>query len=326
MKLLLRLTAFTLIAGYGVLPSFARASTTDFNTWLSEFRTKAFEQGISESTVNSALIDLTPIARVIELDRKQPESTITFDTYKDRIVNQTRIKRGRQMYAAHRVQLDATGKKFGVQPQYIVALWGIETNYGSNTGGFDVIQSLATLAWDGRRSSFFSKELIDALKIIDQGHVARGDMKGSWAGALGQNQFMPSSFHNFAIDGDGDGRKDIWGSLDDVFASSANYLSRSGWKEDEKWGREVKLPSGFDAAFADLKVQKTLGQWKELGVTLPNGNAIPVVDGMKASIVAPDGLEGQTYLVYNNYRTIMKWNRSLYFATSVGLLADAIAQ
>lgn len=304
----------------------ANAAEKEFDTWLNDFRLRAQSEGISQPTIDSALTGITPITRVIELDRKQPESTITFATYKNRIVNQTRIKKGRQLYRQHKVKLDKVADKFGVQPQYIVALWGIETNFGSNTGGFDVISSLATLAWDGRRSEFFSKELINALRIIDQGHISRDVIKGSWAGALGQNQFMPSSFHSFAVDGNADGKKDIWGSLDDVFSSSANYLSRSGWKAGERWGRAVRVPAGLSETLVSLKIKKSLSEWQALGVRNSSGGNLPVNSDMKASLVAPDGLAGPTYLVYNNYHTIMRWNRSTYFATSVGLLADAIAQ
>lgn len=304
----------------------AGAAETSFDDWIITFKQKAKEQGISEPIINDALNNIEPINRVIELDRKQPESTLTFAQYRERIVHPIRIKRGREMLAKHRDLLEQVADKYGVQPQYIVALWGIETNYGSNTGGFDVIASLATLAWDGRRSSFFTKELLNALKILDEGHIARANIKGSWAGALGQNQFMPSSFHNFAVDGNQDGKKDIWKSLDDVFASSANYLAKSGWKAGERWGRAVKVPSGFDKNLTGLDTKKSLAEWQKLGIRTSAGNDLPNVDDMTASIVAPDGLDGATFLVYNNYRTIMRWNRSTYFATSVGLLADSIAQ
>jgi len=167
---------------------------------------------------------------------------------------------------------------------------------------------------------------MNALKILNEGHIRPVDMKGSWAGAMGQNQFMPSSFHAFAVDGDNDGKRNIWGDLDDVFASTANYLSKSGWKEDEKWGRLVKLPQGFPESIADLKIKKTLKEWSNMGVTLPNGAPLPDVPGFRASIVTPDDENGPAYLAYDNYRVIMKWNRSVYFATSVGLIADAIAQ
>ncbi|MGB0720446.1 MAG: lytic murein transglycosylase [Bdellovibrionales bacterium] len=298
----------------------------NFATWLQNLESEAASKGISQTTINAALSGIQPIPKVIELDRKQPEGTMTFAKYRERVINDARIRKGRILLQEHRTALNAAAQKYGVPPQYIVALWGIETSYGENTGGFKVVPALATLAYEGRRASFFRSELINALKIIDAGHINARDMKGSWAGAMGQNQFMPSSFHSFAVDGNGDGRRDIWGSLPDVFASTANYLSKSGWREDEKWGRAVKLPQGFSKALTGTDVKKSLQDWNRLGIRLPNGDMLPQADGMRASVVIPDGLGGPAFLVYHNYSVILKWNRSTYFATSVGLLADAIAQ
>ena len=298
----------------------------EWNAWLSGVKTQARAEGISERIINQSLDGIQPIPRVIELDRKQPEGTMTFAQYRQRVISDARIRKGRILLKEHAARLKVASERYGVPPQYIVALWGIETSYGENTGGFKVVPALATLAHDGRRSDFFRTELMNALKILDEGHISPADMNGSWAGAMGQNQFMPSSFHTFAVDGDNDGKRNIWGDLDDVFASTANYLSKSGWKEDERWGREVRLPQGFPESIADLKYKKTLQEWANMGVTLPNGAPLPIVPGMQASIVTPDDENGPAYLAYDNYRVIMKWNRSVYFATSVGLVADAIAQ
>jgi len=305
-------------------PSFAQVADNDFQSWLNDFRQEALQAGVSSQTVNNALSDIQPIQRVIELDRKQPESRKTFAQYREMIVHPTRIQKGREMMNRHAAELQEVSRKYGVAPQYIVALWGIETNYGSNTGGFDVVPALATLAWEGRRGDFFKSELINALKIIDQGHITHANMTGSWAGAMGQNQFMPSSFNRFAVDHDMDGRRDIWGTQKDVFASTANYLVQNGWNPGERWGRRVVLPSGFSENLLGREIKKPLSYWQSLGVRLPGGGHLPQ-ENMMASIVAPDGLGGQSFLVYNNYNTIMAWNRSTYFATSVGLLADAIA-
>lgn len=303
----------------------AQASEATFSEWLTNFRTEAKAAGLSDATIKEALSDVRYIPRVIELDRKQPEGSMTFVQYRKKIVSDIRINKGREMLRKHRAILDKVSAEYGVPPQYIVALWGIETSYGRITGGFDIVDSLATLAHDGRRGAFFKAELIKALKIIDQGHIKKKNMKGSWAGAMGQSQFMPSSFLAYAEDFDGDGRRDIWTTQEDVFASIANYLSKSGWIEDQRWGRLVSLQRPIPESMMGRKVKKSLDEWRSFGVVLPNGGAIPVVAGMKASLVAPDGYPGgPVYLTYSNYDVIMKWNRSTYFATSVGLLANAI--
>lgn len=307
-----------------VLLAPATANAADFATWLAGFRLEAARQGISQRTIQAALSDVQIVQKAIELDRKQPEKKITFAQYKKNIVNAQRIDKGRRLLADNYQALKWVERTYGVAPQYVVALWGIETNFGSNTGGFKVVDALATLAWEGRRADFFKGELLKALHIIDEGHITADGMKGSWAGAMGQNQFMPSSFLNFAVDADGDGHKDIWNTRLDVFASTANYLSRNGWNAGERWGRRVRLPHGFPAGLVESKTQKTLAQWNALGVRELSGAPLPS-ENMTAYVVAPDGMEGETYLAYNNYRTIMSWNRSTYFATSVGLLADAIA-
>lgn len=308
-----------------VAPSTSYAAQT-FESWVQAFKADARAQGISQTLLDQAFVNVQPKKRIIELDRKQPEGKFTFAQYKKRVITQARIDQGRRLYRQHKQLLDKVSAQYGVQPQYIVALWGIETSYGNNTGGFRVVEALATLAYDGRRSEFFRKELINALKIIDGGHISLANMKGSWAGAMGQNQFMPSSFHAYAVDGNGDSRRDIWTSLPDVFASTANYLSKSGWNGDQRWGRKVKLPQGFPKSLTGKKVKKSILQWKGMGVTLPNGGALPHAPGIRASIITPDGIGGPAYITYDNYSVIMKWNRSTYFATSVGLLADLIAK
>ena len=298
----------------------------DFDIWLREFAQEAVDKGLSVPTVEQALSGVRPIEQVLRLDRKQPESTITFDQYRQNVVTPTRVKKGKELYNKNRALLDRISNESGVPPQYIIALWGIETSYGENTGNFNVIPALATLAYDGRRSGYFKGELINALKILDQGHISLAQMKGSWAGAMGQNQFMPSSFLSYSADGDGDGKRDIWNSLPDVFASSARYLNEGGWRADQKWGREVSLPTSIPESFTGIENSRFVSEWKEMGVFLASGQPIPVTERTKAAIILPDGPDGPAFLVYDNYRVIMKWNKSLYFATSVGLLADRIAQ
>ncbi len=316
------LSVIAIILMFSAFP--ALAQTQSFDSWLKDFRVQASKAGISQNTINSALTNIQPKQRVIELDRKQPEGKKTFAQYKKMIVHPTRIKTGRKMLRENYQLLQKVENQYGVPKQYIVALWGIETNYGTNTGGFDVIPALATLAWEGRRAEFFEKELMNALQIIDDGHISAANMKGSWAGAMGQSQFMPSSFNAYAVDATGDGRRDIWNTRGDVFASIANYLKSVGWKTNERWGRRVTVPPNFPSNMEGRKIKKPLSYWSSLGVKTYGGGALPQ-ENMQASIIAPDGLAGETYIIYDNYRTIMDWNRSTYFATSVGLLADAIA-
>ncbi len=301
------------------------AQSESFDSWLQATRAEAARQGISQQTINQTLYNITPNQKSISLDRKQPEKRKSFAQYKKSVVNQNRINQGRRLIQEHYSALQAVENQYGVPKQFIVALWGIETNFGGYTGGFSVPRALATMAWEGRRRTFFTKELMNALKIIDAGHISAADMKGSWAGAMGQNQFMPSSFNSYAVDGDGDGRRDIWNTKKDVFASTANYLNKNGWKTGQKWGRRASLPAGFPKEMITPKIKKPLSYWAAMGVRKYGGAPLPQED-MMASIVAPDGINGEAYIVYNNYQTIMDWNRSTYFATSVGLLADLLAK
>lgn len=296
-----------------------------FVEWREGVRSEALGLGISAAIFDAAFADVEPIPRVIELDRSQPEVTLTFDQYVERVVPESRVAKGRKLLAKHRDLLEPIGRKYGVPPRFIVALWGIETNFGQYLGGFPVIASLATLAYDGRRSAYFRQELLHALRILEDGHITPEAMMGSWAGAMGQSQFMPSSFVNYAVDHDGDGRRDIWGTQGDIFASAANYLAQAGWRAGETWGRRVTLPAGFDHALTGLEVKKALAEWQALGLRRADGSDLPQAD-ISGSVVLPGGEGGPAYLVYNNYRTIMRWNRSFYFATSVGLLADGIGR
>ena len=250
---------------------------------------------------------------------------MSFLQYHKRIVSPLRIQQGRQMMAQHRRLLEEVGQKYGVQPRFIVALWGIETSYGRNTGNFNIIEALATLAYDGRRRHYFRRELLAALHILQEGHISPDKMTGSWAGAMGQSQFMPSSFLNLAVDYNGDGRKDIWTTPADVFASAANYLSQSGWRPGQIWGRPVQLPKRFNTRHANLNIRKSLHRWQKIGVRSSSGQHLPRVS-MRGSIILPNDSLYPAFMVYHNFRVLMKWNRSTYFATSVGLLADAVVK
>ncbi len=306
----------------------AMADEYGFAQWVYSFKQRAAYQGLNQSFLNQALTGIEYKPRVIELDQKQPEHKITFTQYKKNILTQARISDGREKLSQYRSLLNRVSQIYGVPAQYIVALWGIETNYGRITGGFDILSSLATLAYEGRRAAFFEKELVEALRILQGGHAGTTTLIGSWAGAMGQCQFMPSSYHKYAVHGDGDGNTDIWNSMPDVFASMANYLRAEGWNRDIRWGRAVSAPRAIPAAMYGRENMKPLSEWRRRGVTLPDGSALPLAGtGIEpmAALVAPDGPGSQTFLVYENYNVIMHWNRSTYFATSVGLLADAIA-
>ncbi|MEW6486576.1 MAG: lytic murein transglycosylase [Thermodesulfobacteriota bacterium] len=303
-----------------------RAETPDFSLWLAELRAEALRAGISAATLDAALTGIEPIPRVIELDRRQPELTWTLDQYMTRIVSEERVARGREKLREHGALLEQVGKQYGVPARLLTALWGIETNYGQASGGFQVIPALATLAHEGRRSDFFRKELLLALRIVDQGHVTPEGMMGSWAGAMGQMQFMPSTFTSYAVDGNGDGKIDLWGSREDAFASAANYLSRMGWDGARTWGRAVQVPPGLDRSLVSLDVRKPLEEWQALGVRRTNGADLPEVSGLTASLIQPDGPGTPAYLVYDNFRTILRWNRSQFFGIAVGTLADRIGE
>ncbi len=294
-----------------------------FGDWLTALRAEALASGVSVETLDAALEDVQPIDRVIKLDRHQPESSITFEQYLDRTINDARVRSGKQRLREHAALLAKLRAKYGVQPRFVVALWGIESDYGRRTGGFEVVDALATLAFDGRRAVFFRRELLEALLILEEGHVEPDRMRGSWAGAMGQPQFMPSTFRQYAVDFDGDSRRDIWNSTGDALASAANYLGKYGWRDDQTWGRRVRLPSGFSGKLAGLRVVKKIGEWQALGVRRVDGQDLPK-RALDASIVQPGGAGGPSYLVYDNYRTIMRWNRSDYFATAVGILSDRL--
>ncbi len=318
-----KIIAFTLLILSCLNPAYAEG---DFRQWLSNFKRDAMSQGITKETLDEAFAETGPLDRVLVLDRKQPESTMTLDEYLDGVVSQKRVSDGRRLYEENYDLLNRIGSEYNVQPRFIVALWGIETNFGKNIGGFSTIDSLSTLAYDGRRSEFFRAELINALKVLQSEDMPASDMKGSWAGALGQCQFMPTSFIKYAVDYNHDGKKDIWNTKADVFASIANYLQSEGWEGNEGWGRPVNLPPGFDRNLADIKATKKLSEWQHMGVRRTDGHALPT-DNVDASLIyVGEGEDATPFLIYGNYKVLLKWNRSRLFATGVSMLADKIGQ
>ncbi|MDZ3838029.1 MAG: lytic murein transglycosylase [Rhodospirillales bacterium] len=295
-----------------------------FPDWLTELRGEAERRGVSAGTLDATLAQVRLLDEVIALDRKQPEFSQTFWQYLDRRITPQRIERARRLLTEHRGLLEATQRRFGVQPRFVVAFWALESNFGDFTGSHSAVSALATLAFDDRRSGFFREQLLALLQSIDDGDIPAA-ATGSWAGALGQPQFIPTTYRRFGVDGDGDGRRDLWGSLADVFASTANYLAASGWDEERTWGREVRLPANFDLTLSGLETQKPLAEWKRLGVRDAGGGALPSAD-LSASLLLPGGVAGgPALLVYPNFRTIMTWNRSILYAVAVGHLADRIA-
>ena len=294
-----------------------------FDTWLKEFRRYAAAQGISEATLTSALDGVRYRPRVLELDRSQPEFVRPIWQYLDTAVSQTRISQGRAKLDEHRDTALRMQERYGVPAEIVVAIWGIESNYGGNFGDFSTLEALATLAFDGRRQSFARGELLAALRIIEAGDIAPQRLVGSWAGAMGHTQFIPSSFESYAVDGDGDGRRDIWQSIPDVMASTANYLAQAGWRSGQPWGVEVQLPEGFDYAQTELNTRYASHEWAAQGVRHATGGRLPDFD--QASVIAPAGAQGPAFLVGPNYRAILRYNNATSYALAVGTLAERIA-
>ncbi len=295
----------------------------NFAQCLVDKKQEAISAGVSESRANAEFAQMTFIPRVIELDRSQPEFISTFPSYFSKRVNTWRIDKGRAKLAEHREFLKTLTTKYGIPGHYLVSFWGLETNYGGYKGNMSTLDSLATLACDERRSEFFSKELFLALKLMDSEGLTREGMQGSWAGAMGHTQFMPTTYTNYAIDGDGDGQIDLWNSEQDALASAANFLWKLGWKPGLRWGREVKLPHNFDYKLANKEV-KTVGQWKALGIVQGNGTPLPNSD-IEARLRVPAGHQGPAFLSYSYFRIIMRWNNSEFYAIAVGQLANQIA-
>jgi len=293
-----------------------------FAQWVANFRETARAAGIDEATLHAALDGVQLRHRAVEADRAQPEFTRTLWDYVDGVVTPQRVATGQQKLVELRVEADAASTRYGVPGPILMAVWGIESNYGGNYGDVPVIDALATLGFEGRREAWARGELLAALKILQHGDIERSRMIGSWAGAMGQTQFMPSSYLALAVDADGDGRRDIWGSMADVLASTANYLAKSGWRADEAWGLEVQLPAGFDPARADPTVQQTSSQWAAEGVRAMGDAPWPML--ADASILLPAGARGPAFIVGRNYRAILRYNNSTSYALTVGLLAQRI--
>ncbi|MDT8990385.1 lytic murein transglycosylase [Curvibacter sp. APW13] len=304
-------------------PPASAAVEARFSQWLQQFRADALRAGIDEATLDRALPSVRYVPRVVELDRSQPEFSRAIWDYVDSIVSPARIAKGREKRAQWHKELDAAASRFGVPATVLLAVWGMESNYGTHYGNLPVLDALATLAFDGRREAWARGELLLALRIVQRGDMAPEQMLGSWAGAMGQTQFMPSIYLAHGIDGDGDGRIDIWGSMPDVFQSTAQFIARSGWRAQEVWGTEVQLPPDFDPARADPALRQSTAAWVLEGVRSLDGNALPALSN--ASLLLPAGLRGPAFLVGDNYRAILRYNNATSYALSVCLLAQRLA-
>ncbi|MDI9818986.1 MULTISPECIES: lytic transglycosylase domain-containing protein [unclassified Legionella] len=298
------------------------ASQQSWNSWVAEVRREALDQGISAGVFDEAFADIREPSRQVKgLARSQPEHRLTFNKYLHSRADKYRIAMGRKNYAANKALLEEIGNQFGVDPCFIVSFWGMESSYGSYMGNFPVIKSLATLAYDSNRRDFFRKQLFLALRILNDGHVSLARFKGEWAGASGQPQFLPSSWMQFAVDYDGDGRKDIWTSKPDVFASIANYMKKNGWQTGQPWAIQVKLPSNFDMKLEGKSTTKPVSEWNAMGVRTEKGQPLPYQD-LQASIIQPYG--GPVFLAFPNYKMILRYNNSIYYAGAIGYMADQI--
>ena len=306
------------------LTSQALAAQQGWTGWVADVRQEALNQGIRASLFDEAFADIhEPSKQVKSLSHSQPEHRLTYQKYLNSRVDSYRITVGRREYKKNKAVADEVGRSFGVDPCFIMSFWGMETSYGSYMGNFPVIKSLATLAYDSSRRDFFRKQLFLALHILNDGHVTLDHFKGEWAGASGQPQFLPSSWVEYAVDYDGDGRKDIWESKPDVFASIANYMKKNGWQTGEPWAVLVKLPANFDTSLEGKKTVKPVSEWNAMGVRTESGEELPY-SNLQASIVQPTG--GPVFLAYPNYKMILRYNNSIYYAGAIGYLADKICQ
>ncbi|WP_100657986.1 lytic murein transglycosylase [Alteromonas flava] len=319
----MRVLFSALMAAFSVLPSHAEAlSTSEFNQCLTHFDQLAEQRGVSAQTRQS-LASLQLQARVLELDRSQPEFVQTFPAYFSKRVNAWRIEKGQALLAKHKEFLTELNEKFGIPAQYLLAFWGLETNFGGYKGTMPTLDSLATLACDTRRRAFFTEELLLALQLVDREGLQPESMLGSWAGAMGHTQFMPSTYTHYAIDGDGDNHIDLWNSERDALASAANFLAQLGWQPGSRWGREVMLPADFDYTLAGYQQRRSVKAWKALGLT--DTQLAPLPDSELIAVLrVPAGHQGPKFLTYENFGIIMRWNNSEFYAIAVGHLADRI--
>jgi membrane-bound lytic murein transglycosylase B len=301
------------------------ADRMSWSQWVAQIRKEALAEGINPYLFDQVFQGIKPDKKTLRLEKHQPEKRLTFNKYRTTRGDPYRIKLGVREYKKNQRLLSNINHEFGVSPCIVVSLWGLETSYGRYMGNFPTIKSLATLSYQSRRSAFFHKELLLALHIVNDGHIDNAHFKGEWAGASGQPQFLPSSWYNFAVDYDGDGKKDIWTSVPDVLASISNYMIKNGWHTGEPWAYEVSLPSGFNHNLIGKEKFRPVSEWAKLGVRLSTGNQLPSKDSnLQAAIIQPYG--GPYLLVFNNFKVIMRYNNSTFYAGTVGYMADQICR
>jgi len=295
-----------------------------FQNFLSGVRAEARKAGISAATIDRALSGLQPNQKVLERYRYQPEFTLTWAQYRALVVTDQRAVTGRAAWRQNAALIQSVENRFGVDGSVIVGIWGLESSFGQKMGDFNVVEALATLSWEGRRAAFFRQELMAALRIIDSGDIAPGRMTGSYAGAMGQPQFMPSSYLRYAVDFEGHGRRDIWTSKADTLGSIANYLARSGWRDGAGWGEQIALPQSFDPSIAGRDKPRAVSEWARMGVRRFNGQTLPSTV-LQAAVLIPDGVEGEAFFAYPNFAAIRRYNPSDFYAIAVGLIGDSVA-
>lgn len=323
-KKIILFTSLLFFASTLSAPSIAEELSADaYRAWLVDFKKELTDNGIRPDVIQAVFPKLTYDEKVVAKDRNQPEFKLTFNDYTKRVITEKKITKARAFYHENKKLIDQIAQDYGIQPKYLLALWGMESHCGEIMGTYYVPSSLSNLAYEGRRREFFKAELMKVFTLLNENKISPEPLKGSWAGAMGQVQFMPSSLVNFGVDYDKDGKIDIWNSKADIFASAANYLQKSGWDETQKWGREVRIDHAKDYGKGNCDLKKPLKEWRDNKITGMNNSPLPALD-VEACLIIPDQTSGRAFLVYPNFHVIMKWNKSYFFALGTGLLADKI--
>jgi len=317
------LTRRTLTASIPVVLASPAWAADGFQSFLAGVRAEAQRSGIAPNTLDRALTGLRPNEKVLEHYNHQPEFTLSWAQYRALVVTDQRAVAGRAALKQNAGIVQAVEDRYGVGTGVVVGIWGLESSFGQKTGDYNVVEALATLAWQTKRAAFFRAELLAALHILDSGDITPGRMTGSYAGAMGQPQFMPTSYLRFAVDFEGNGRRDIWGSKADTLASIANYLAKAGWRTGQGWGEQITVPANFDPGIAGRDSRRSVSEWARMGVRRLDGGALAASD-MQAAVLLPDGINGEAFFAYPNFAAIRRYNPSDYYAIAVGLIGDSV--